>query len=179
MAREVRAQFQRFAATGLPLDHVDAHQHLHMHPAVFGAVLQLAGQYGAGGIRLPRDDFWLAVRYDQRDAGVKAVWTAVFGILCRRYAGDLAIAKPRLAVTDRVYGLMQSGRMEEGYVLRVLSSAGAAAAELYFHPTLAPESLPLGPNRADLATLLSPEVRQAIEERGWVRASYTSLKEAR
>ncbi len=68
MVREVRAQFERFAATGLPLDHVNAHQHIHMHPAVFAALLPLARQYGAGGVRLPRDDFGLAMRYDRRDA---------------------------------------------------------------------------------------------------------------
>jgi hypothetical protein len=264
MACEVRAQFERFAATGLPLDHVDGHQHIHMQPAVFQALLPLARQFGAGGVRLPRDDFALAMRYDRRDAAVKAVWAAVFGILCRRYAGELvggaagsgrSAAAHRLTVADRVYGLMQSGRMEEAYVLNVLARAssissaqnvtlsgpasqltgrrvpseesqdlatrdsslswrrreafgpeplrmtpkghsdlavgssqsampargraGTWVVELYFHPTLASASVPLGPNRGDLVTLLSPAVRRASEERGWVRVSYATLREAR
>jgi hypothetical protein len=57
--------------------------------------------------------------------------------------------------------------------------AGTWVVELYFHPTLASASVPLGPNRGDLATLLSPAVRRAIEERGWVRGSYATLQEAR
>ena len=203
MAREVRAQFEGFAATGLSLDHVDAHQHIHMHPAVFNALLPLARQYGARGVRLPRDDFGLAMRYDRRDPAVKAVWATVFGILCRRYAGDAVSAAARcldslavapgqvsaargLAVADRVYGLMQSGRMEEAYVLRVLARApgtyparNATVVELYFHPATASESEPLGSNPGDLATLLSPAVRRAVEVGGWVRASYATLKEAR
>jgi chitin disaccharide deacetylase len=324
MALEVRAQFQRFAATGLPLDHVDAHQHIHMHPAVFHALLPLAMEYDAGGIRLPRDDFRLAIRYDGRGAATKAVWAAVFGILCRRHAGvlasaargsDQAAAARRLAITDRVYGLMQSGHMDEAYVLQVLAQAPGTSAiasglahsptsgqasseaiscsargelrpsekclpghaapsppreggeqigdsscpaanhqrsthaavgatapenvilsdpipdlrqfgqdseesreagrgdsslearrygswltnplsvtagvmfrtripysewpsvELYFHPSLASEAEPLGPNPGDLAALLSPAVREAIRARGWVRATYASLKE--
>ena len=36
LAREVAAQFAAYAATGLPLDHVDAHQHFHLHPTVAG-----------------------------------------------------------------------------------------------------------------------------------------------
>jgi hopanoid biosynthesis associated protein HpnK len=233
MACEVRAQFERFAAMGLPLDHVDGHQHIHMQPAVFHMLLPLARQYGASGVRLPRDDFGLAMRYDRRDAAVKAVWAAVFGILCRRYAGELdgwaagsrqTAGAHRVTAADRVYGLMQSGRMEEAYVLNVLARApgistaqnvtlpsqtgpgsgrmtpkghsdlavgssqsgmpargraGTLVVELYFHPTLASASVPLGPNRGDLATLLSPAVRQAIEERGWVRATYAALQEAR
>jgi len=30
--QEIGAQFQAFANTGLALDHVNAHQHYHMHP---------------------------------------------------------------------------------------------------------------------------------------------------
>ena len=33
--RELAAQFERFASTGLPLSHVDGHCHLHAHPTVF------------------------------------------------------------------------------------------------------------------------------------------------
>ncbi len=36
IAREIEAQFEAYAATGLPLDHVDAHQHFHLHPTIAG-----------------------------------------------------------------------------------------------------------------------------------------------
>src|SRR6266511_432980 len=52
-AREVQTQFERFAATGLALAHVDGHHHLHLHPAVFPLVARLASRFGAQGIRLP------------------------------------------------------------------------------------------------------------------------------
>ena len=31
---EIRAQFRAFHATGLPLDHVNAHNHYHLHPTI-------------------------------------------------------------------------------------------------------------------------------------------------
>ncbi len=34
LAREIRAQFAAFAATGLRLDHANAHKHMHLHPTV-------------------------------------------------------------------------------------------------------------------------------------------------
>jgi hopanoid biosynthesis associated protein HpnK len=185
MARELQAQCERFAATGLPLAHVDGHQHLHMHPAVFRALLPLAAQYGARGVRLPRDDFRLALSYSRRSAGIKAVWAAAFGLLCHFYARGLARAgqerdqvagRQRPAITDRVYGVLQTGQMEEAYVLQVLGTAQARAIELYFHPSIGPEAMPLGPNAGDLATLLSPAVRQAVEARGWRLASYATLE---
>lgn len=186
MAVELRAQFASYAATGLALTHVDSHQHLHMHPAVFRALLPLAQEYGARGLRLPRDDFRLAVTHDRRGAGAKAVWTLIFGILNRRYARTVRelnragaappSARP-LAVAERVFGLLQSGAMEESYVVRVLQAVEAPVTELYFHPTIASEVVPLGPNPGDLAALLSPVVRRTIAERRLILASYATLGE--
>ena len=34
LAAEIRAQFAAFAATGLNLDHANAHKHMHLHPTV-------------------------------------------------------------------------------------------------------------------------------------------------
>src|SRR5205814_8142973 len=34
LAEEIRAQFEAFRTTGLALDHVNAHQHLHLHPTI-------------------------------------------------------------------------------------------------------------------------------------------------
>src|SRR5579864_183500 len=52
LAAEVAAQFERFAATGLPLSHVDGHQHMHMHPVVFDLLLPLGTKFGAGRVRI-------------------------------------------------------------------------------------------------------------------------------
>ena len=35
LRREIKAQFEKFKATGLPLDHVNGHLHFHFHPRVF------------------------------------------------------------------------------------------------------------------------------------------------
>jgi hypothetical protein len=146
---------------------------MHIHPSVFGLLAPLAEQYGAPGIRLPRDELRPALRFDRRDAGTKVLWAVVFGVLCRR---ALALArKHRLAVTDRVYGLYQTGRMSEAYVMETLRRLCVPTAELYFHPSLEPGEEKLGPNPGDLATLLSPSVRQVIKERGLQLATYATL----
>lgn len=63
LKRELTAQFQRFHATGLQLSHVDSHLHMHVHPVVFAVAVELAERYGARRMRVPRDDFQLAVRF--------------------------------------------------------------------------------------------------------------------
>ncbi len=80
-----------------------------------------------------------------------------------------------LVTTDRVYGLMQTGQMKEEYVLGLLRRCQPATAELYFHPTTAATAEPLGPNPGDLATLLSPALRQAVQQEGIRLVTYPAL----
>ena len=173
LAAELKAQFERFAATGLPLSHVDSHMHMHVHPTVFRLLLPLAEKHGARGLRLPRDDFWTSVSYSRQRAGLKALWAAVFGLLARRCANDLD-GHP-LKVAHRVYGLMQTGQMREDYVLRLLGQLQAPTAEIYFHPSTRTEDGAYGPNPSDLATLLSPAVRSVLQERGLCLTTYPAL----
>ncbi len=175
LAREVTAQFERFAATGLPLSHVDGHLHMHLHPALVGLVLPLARQYGARGIRLPRDELRFALSYDRRGIGAKLSRVLSLRLLSRR---ALALLRGSgLAVAERVYGLLQSGQMEERYALRLLQHLRVRTAELYFHPTTSQERIPLGPNPGDLATLLSPVLLQVLEENQIHPTSYPELGE--
>ena len=177
VAEEIAAQFERFAQTGLPLAHVDGHQHLHLHPAVFPMVARLAGQYGAGGIRLPRDELRLALHYNSAQALTKLSWSIVFGLLSRWSLR--ALRELNLPVARRVYGLMQTGQMEERYVIELLRHIQADSAEIYFHPTTGPRTDALGPNPDELATLLIPSVRQAVADGGFRLSSYRDLPKGR
>jgi hopanoid biosynthesis associated protein HpnK len=173
LAAELEAQFERFAATGVALSHVDSHMHMHLHPAIFRLLLPLAQRYGAEGLRLPRDDLWVSMRYDRQRAGLKALYAIVFGLLVRWCVTQLD--GHTLKVAHRVYGLMQTGRMYERYVVGLLDRLDIPTAELYFHPSTRAEGGAAGPNPTDLATLLSPAVRGIIQARGLRLATYPAL----
>ncbi len=53
LRREMEAQFDRFARTGLPCSHVDGHQHFHMLPFVWDILQELCDRYGVHRLRLP------------------------------------------------------------------------------------------------------------------------------
>lgn len=107
LTRELAAQFERFTTTGLPLSHVDSHLHLHLHPIVFDLMLPLAVKFGARGVRLPRDELWLALRHNRQRAATKIMWAIVFRLLCRWCVSRLRNHRP--IVAHRVYGLMRTG----------------------------------------------------------------------
>jgi hypothetical protein len=56
-----------------------------------------------------------------------------------------------------------------------LAGMKARTAEIYFHPSMSSNGNGLGPNKMDLATLLSPAVRTEIERRGYRITSYHKL----
>jgi chitin disaccharide deacetylase len=52
---EIEAQFRAYQATGLALDHVNAHKHFHLHPAVANEVITIGRRYGMFALRVPRE----------------------------------------------------------------------------------------------------------------------------
>jgi hopanoid biosynthesis associated protein HpnK len=177
---EIRAQFQAFADTGLPLDHVNAHKHFHLHPTLLEMLLRIGGEFGATAVRLPREPAWVA----RRAAGA-LTGPAVAGLL----APWLAIMRRRLraagiAHNDYVFGMSDSGSMDEGRLLEALQRLPQGVTEIYLHPAaqsgaaIAPSMT--GYRHADeLAALLSPRVRAAITACGAETGGFKRLCEMR
>jgi hopanoid biosynthesis associated protein HpnK len=150
LADEIRAQFEAFAATGLKLDHVNAHKHFHLHPTILTLMLTIGREYGLRAIRLPSEPGmgpwlrpWLALMRARLDrAGV--------------------------GYNDHVFGLRHSGGMDEAVMLDILRDLPDGLSEIYLHPAShghITESMAEYRHTDELAALLSPHVRQTIAER--------------
>ncbi len=131
---EIRAQFQRFAATGLKLDHVNGHLHLHLHPVIFGLLMEEAAGCGITRMRLTRDPFRLNLRLAPGHLWYRAQHALIFHSLARRARPELA--GRGIAYTGAVFGLLQNARVDENYVLNLLPELPAGDSELYSHPSL-------------------------------------------
>ncbi|MBV8683704.1 MAG: hopanoid biosynthesis-associated protein HpnK [Caulobacteraceae bacterium] len=132
LAAEVRAQFEAFAATGLPLDHVNAHKHFHLHPTIAGAVLREAARFGCRGARVPIEPRAVirAIEPPSRTYPIDVVVDTV-AALCRarfRRAG--------LLIPDRVFGLAWSGAMTTPRLRGLIEALPSGLSEIYLHPGL-------------------------------------------
>src|SRR5450755_866403 len=80
LAAEIEAQFAAYQATGLPLDHVNAHHHFHLHPTVAGQILAIGPRYGMRALRVPREPAKLLNRIEtsgkRRRDWLTAPWIA-------------------------------------------------------------------------------------------------------
>jgi hopanoid biosynthesis associated protein HpnK len=174
LAREIRAQFEAFAATGLALDHVNAHKHMHIHPTVARMIVEIGRDYGMRAVRLPAEPAaplkraWPAER---RRAPFYGAWV---GRLRRR------LEQAGLAVNDHLFGVAWSGRMVEDRVLALVPFLPEGTSEMYFHPASARTSrlaalMPDYRHTEELAALLSPRLSAALAESGVRLVDYGAL----
>lgn len=172
LEREIREQLERFAETGLPLSHVDGHHHMHLHPAVLDILMGLARDFRIPAIRLPSEELRLALSLDPRRAASKLVSSVVFGLLRRH--GERRLGAAGIRFSQRVYGLLATGRITEAYLLGLIPRIRADEVELYCHPAAAPagerfQGRPAsGPQ--ELTGLLSERVRDAVARSRFVLA---------
>jgi chitin disaccharide deacetylase len=178
---EIRAQFEAFRATGLSLDHVNAHNHMHLHPTVLGLILKVGRRYGMRAIRLPREPFfpsWCSARTDlpQRlgNAVLLAPWVALMKVRLRC---------ARIACNDAVFGLNDTGRMTSRRVLDLLAHLPHGVTEMYFHPATrrwsdAAAGMAAYAFEAEFAALTSAAVIEALRGSDIQRTTFSDLAAA-
>ncbi|OAN51348.1 hypothetical protein A6A04_16360 [Paramagnetospirillum marisnigri] len=132
VSAEMRAQFERFKATGLPLAHVDFHHHYHQHPTVFQLVVPLAVEYGAPGIRIPYEPPLLSHAAQGDKLGTRLM-NGLFHWRRTQAMRKLA-RRSGLAVNDRAFGVNDSGAMTAERVARFLDHLPDGLSEIYSHP---------------------------------------------
>jgi chitin disaccharide deacetylase len=162
VAAEIRAQLEAFRRSGLCLDHVNAHKHFHLHPTVLGILLSLAREFGIRAIRVPQEPVWYARANGKWPAAAAAAALAPLAA-----AMKYRIRRVGLLHNDRVFGIAMSGAMDEGAMLQVLARLPPGVNEIYLHPasqsgSLVSPSMPAYRHADELAALLSPRVRAAV-----------------
>lgn len=129
LAREIAAQFEAYRATGLALDHVNAHRHFHLHPAVAASVMSIGRRFGMRGLRVPVEPWRIVAEIDpqtQRRVGrVTTPWATLLRSRARR-AG--------LTAADAVFGLAWSGAMTAARLAAILDRLPPGFVEIYLHP---------------------------------------------
>jgi hopanoid biosynthesis associated protein HpnK len=163
---EIHEQFRRFRATGLPLDHVNGHLHLHLHPAVFAVLTEDARTLGINRMRLTVDPLRLNLTLANGALFYRISHAIIFGALSMRARPVMA----RLGIrhTQRVFGLLQNARVDEAYVAGLLPRLPAGDSELYSHPCVRDF-------KAEFEALISPRVREETARLGIQLIRYQDL----
>lgn len=171
--REARAQMDKFLATGLRPSHINTHMHLHAHPVVFPIIAKLGREHGIRFLRVPRESF-ASLMLDRRFLKQKLARLAFFWLLTLGLRKRIARAGFRSP--DAIYGLLQTGHLDEDYLTRVLCHLEDGVTEIYFHPGKDNDPIlhrwqPDYDHASETTALLSPKLKRLIRDLG-IRLTY-------
>lgn len=171
---ELRNQLERLRLTGIQITSLSSHQHVHIFPAILEIFIKLAREYGIPYIRYLDNDillppFKISKIYKKIILGL---FSAKDKYLMERAGLDHA---------DNFFGFLDSGRIDEDILLRMLNKLPEGTTELVTHPGfISAEVLykcVFHKNcETDLAALTSRCVRKAIEDNGIKLIPFSQLK---
>lgn len=175
---EIRAQFEAFHRTGLALDHVNAHNHMHVHPTILGLILKVGQEYGMSAVRLPYEPPIRSWRASGKALlGKIAAWAFLspwMGLMRAR------LRRVQVRFNDFVFGMADSGAMTAKLVLRFLRLLPDGVTEMYFHPATrrCPEigrHMPDYRHVEEFKALTDKSVVEALKASGARRIAFSDL----
>ena len=133
LAAEITAQFEAFRATGLPLDHCNAHKHFHLHPVVGGLIAAIGSRFGLRAARIPLEPLQVLRKIEPQTPWAPVRLTAPFALLLRRRFRAAGLVAP-----DRIFGLQWSGQMTRERLSGLIRNLPNGLSEIYVHPATGP-----------------------------------------
>jgi chitin disaccharide deacetylase len=163
LSAEIAAQFEAFRATGLELDHCNAHKHFHLHPLVGRLLAEIGGRFGLRAVRVPFEPAGALRRIEPRTPGLPALALAPAVLWLRGQARAAGMLVP-----DRIFGLQWSGQMTRQRLSALIERLPEGLTEIYLHPACGPYegSAPGYRYREELEALLAPQTRAACAAAG-------------
>lgn len=132
LKREIRAQFEAYKKTGLKLDHVNAHNHMHLHPTVFNLIIEIGRDYDLTAIRIPNEPPLNSIIDNKKEFIVRHLrW--IFFMLFTLSMKKKCI-KNNINFNDTIYGLHDSGHMNIEKLIRIIPHITNGITEIYTHP---------------------------------------------
>ena len=171
LRHEVSAQFRKFKTFAIPLDHVNVHKHLQLHPVVLDIVHALASEYGSPALRVPFEPSAIVGRAEERRRSIPL--PNPMELWARRQRNR---ARARGVFTnDYIFGLAWSGSFGEEKLAALIPHIPRGVSEIYFHPTVK-EADGQYARICELQALTSQPIRKKLEQYDIRLSTYSELK---
>jgi hopanoid biosynthesis associated protein HpnK len=178
MTDELRAQVERHLELVGYLNHIDGHLNFHVHPLFADILVNLAVEYKVMCIRLPRERVMTTIRLRRDNVTRKLVESIIFRTLSRRIS-RMMVARG-LTSSDALFGLHQSGHLNEDYVVGVIDRIRDGTTELYFHPAADIGGVPPSvESQLEVEILTGPRVRDAVVRNGVELITFADLAKSK
>jgi chitin disaccharide deacetylase len=161
--RELAAQVEKVLASGLTVERLDSHMHLHLIPGIFSIAVALARHYRIRGIRLPRESLRHQSLFPPSGARLKRAILTSLAVMYRPH-----VVKAELVSPDRFRGIMASGHLTERELLSILGTLPPGVTEVMVHPGYRDPVLEAWPQsrkyarETELEALTSPTIKAFV-----------------
>jgi hopanoid biosynthesis associated protein HpnK len=175
---ETRAQFQAFKKTGLVLDHVNAHNHMHLHPTVLSIILKVGQDFGLRSIRLPYEPLIPSLRVCRnRHAGRFLSWAMLWPWM---QLLKLRVKLAGMECNDFVFGFHDSGHLTSDLLRQFIRHLPTGVSEIYCHPATRrcpeiDETMADYEHEKEFKALVDPDIRAALMQHGVQRLTFSQL----
>ena len=175
---ETRAQFQAFKRTGLVLDHVNAHNHMHLHPTVLSIILKVGQDFGLRSIRLPYEPLVPSLRACRnRRAGRFLSWAMLWPWMRLLKA---RVKSAGMECNDFAFGFHDSGHLTSDLLRRFIRHLPTGVTEIYCHPATRrcpeiDETMADYEHEEELKALINPDIRAVLMQQGVQRLTFSQL----
>lgn len=132
LEKEIRAQFEAFKTTGLKLDHVNAHNHMHLHPTIFDLIIKIGKDYGLSAIRIPDEPPLESIIENKKEKLLRYLRWIFFKPFVSRMKKQCE--ENNITFNNTIYGLHDSGHMNIDKLIRIIPHLSEGTTEIYTHP---------------------------------------------
>jgi hopanoid biosynthesis associated protein HpnK len=175
-SREIVAQFEAYRATGLPLDHVDAHRHYHLHPSIAAMIIATGRRFGMRALRVPFEPRRIVVEIDP---GGRHYLGLLVAPAVKRLRNR--VHRAGLKTTDAVFGLAWSGAMTAERLRALVPRLPPGFVEIYLHPgtmSAFPGAAPGYRYAEEFRALCEPDIIAAVRASGYTTGGYADAPAA-
>lgn len=171
--RELRAQMDRLLEFGVTPTHIDSHQHIHMMPPVFDAVLEMADEMG---IRLRMPWQWKGLRKGLKNAVKSSALKFLLWRNQKQISDRVLTNRYFCSLFDLTH---DPGAVNVGMYGELLNEVDDVT-ELMVHPAIADDGLRKLIRISDMgekehALLCSPEFSEIVKERGFEQSTFADI----
>ena len=132
LKKEIRAQFEAFSKTGLKLDHVNAHNHMHLHPTIFNLIIEIGRDYDLTAIRIPNEPPLNSIVDNKKEFMIRYFRWIFFMLFT--YFMKKKCKKNNIIFNDIIFGLHDTGHMNIEKLIRIIPHITNGITEIYAHP---------------------------------------------
>ncbi len=161
--RELSAQLRKVEGTGVPISHVDSHQHMHTLPGIIDIVLDLTEAAGIRAMRTPCTPLF-AGQFGGLEQFIGRLGLGTLARLAAHKAKKRGILTP-----EHFSGIVAGEAVSENELLHVVEKLHPGTTEVMMHPGINNEILQQDSGwqhdfEEELHAITSAKVRQAMEK---------------